>query len=211
MSAAERLDAKIPTRNPQRGSGGPGRSRAAGPGRGAVRRRRDPAGGAAGAASNPAPGSREPIVTGQGITIYPARCEGDRWRAVWYEPDGSRGQCQSVSEHGLAAKLEKVTERLAADGRNMLRSGSELIAYYLSDDRRPAERAWSRRHADTQRDLCTRYLEPVIGHLACQDIRVADMQAVVNAAPTAKEGSVECSLSCWSRRSTESLKRAGYH
>ena len=89
--------------------------------------RRDPVGGAAGAASGPVPESREPIVTEQGITIYPARCEGDRWRAVWYEPDGSRGQCQSVSEYGLAAKLEKVTERLAADIPNMLRSGSELI------------------------------------------------------------------------------------
>jgi hypothetical protein len=93
-----------------------------------------------------------------------------------------------VSEHGLAVRLEKVTERLAADIPNMLLSGSELIAYYLSDDRRPADRAWSRRHADTQRYLCIRYLEPVIGHLACQDIRVADVQAVVNAAPTAKEG-----------------------
>jgi len=70
----------------------------------------------------------------------------------------------------------------------MLRSGGELIAYYLSDDRRPAERPWSRKHADTQRDLGTRHLEPVIGHLACQDIRVADMQAAVNTAPTAKEG-----------------------
>jgi hypothetical protein len=167
MPAAERPDAKIPTRNPQRGSGGAGRGRAvAGPGRAGVRRHRDPAGGAAGAASSPVPESREPMVTEQGITIYPARCEGDRWRAAWYEPDGSRGQCQSVSEHGLAAKLEKVTERLAADVPNMLRSGSELIAYYLSDDRRPAERVWSRRHADTQRDLCTRYLEPMIGKVA---------------------------------------------
>jgi hypothetical protein len=69
-----------------------------------------------------------------------------------------------------------------------LRSGGELIGYYLSDDRRPAERAWSRRHADTQRDLCARYLEPVIGQLASQDIGVAVMQAAVNAAPTAKEG-----------------------
>jgi integrase len=143
---------------------------------------------AAGRAGSAAPVSREPIVTSQGITVYPARCEGGRWRAVWYEPDGSRGQCQSVSEHGLAVKLEKVTERLAADVPNVLRSGLELIAYYLSDERRPAERVWSRRHADTQRDLCARFLEPVIGQLACQDIRVADMQAVVNAAPTAKEG-----------------------
>jgi integrase len=141
-----------------------------------------------GVASGVVPVSREPIVTEQGITVYPARCEGGRWRAVWYEPDGSRGQCQSVSEHGLAIKLEKVTERLAADVPYMLRFGRELIAYYLSDERRPAERVWSRRHADTQRDLCARFLEPVIGQLACQDIRVADMQAVVNAAPTAKEG-----------------------
>jgi len=62
----------------------------------------------------------------------------ERWRAVWYEPDGSRRQCQSVSQQGLAARLEKVTERLAAGAPNMLRSGSELIGYYLSDDRRPA-------------------------------------------------------------------------
>jgi integrase len=99
-----------------------------------------------------------------------------------------RRQCEAVSEERLAARLEKVTERLAADAPNMLRSGGELIGYYLSDDRRPAERAWSRRHADTQRYLCARYLEPVIGQLASQDIRVADMQAAVNAAPTAKEG-----------------------
>jgi integrase len=189
MSAAERPDSKIPTRNPQPVSGVPGRGRApAGPDHAAARRRRDPASAAAGSADGAVPGSRAAILTDQGITVYPARCEGDRWRAVWYEPDGSRGQCQSVSQQGLAARLEKVTERLAADALNMLRSGSELIGYYLSDDRRPAERAWSRRHADTQRYLCARYLEPVIGHLASQDIRVADMQAAVNAAPTAKEG-----------------------
>jgi hypothetical protein len=128
------------------------------------------------------------IVTDEGITVDPARREGDRWRAVWYEPDGSGRQCQSVSQQGLAARLEKVTERLAAGAPNMLRSGSELIGYYLSDDRRPAERAWSRRHAHTQRYLCGLYLEPVIGQLPNQDITVADMQAAVNAAPTAKEG-----------------------
>src|SRR5690348_5932276 len=141
MSAAERPVAKIPTRNPQPAPGGPGQGRAAaGLRRAGVRRRRDLVGGAEGLVSGPVPDSREPIVTDQGITIYPARCEGDRWRAVWYEPDGSRGQCQAVTEERLAARLEKVTERLAADIPNMLRSGSELIAYYLSDDRRPAER-----------------------------------------------------------------------
>ncbi len=52
----------------------------------------------------------------------------------------------------------------------------------------PASAPWSRKHADAQRRLCQRYLAPVIGHLACQDITAADMQAVVNAAPTAGEG-----------------------
>lgn len=65
-----------------------------------------------------------------GITVYPAREEGDRWRAVWYV-DGQRRQCESVSEHKLAVKLEKVTERLTADAPNMERPGAELAAHYL--------------------------------------------------------------------------------
>ncbi len=122
-----------------------------------------------------------------GVTVYPARAAGDRWRAVWYE-GGRRRQCQAVTEAGLAAKLERVTERLAADAPGMERPGTDLIAYYLSPGRHPAARPWSRKHADTQRRLCQRYLVPVIGNLVCQDITVADMQAVVNAAPTAGEG-----------------------
>ena len=106
---------------------------------------------------------------------------------MWYE-NGERKQCQAVSEDRLAAALEKVTVRLAADAPNMLRAGDELITFYLSADRLPAERQWSRKHAETQRYLCERFVRPVIGQLTCQDIRVADMQAVVNAAPTAKEG-----------------------
>ena len=43
-----------------------------------------------------------------GVTVYPARAAGDRWRAVWYE-GGRRRQCQAVTEAGLAAKLEKIT------------------------------------------------------------------------------------------------------
>ena len=130
---------------------------------------------------------RRVIETPEGITVYAGRCDGDRWRAVWYE-NGERKQCQAVSEDRLAAALEKVTVRLAADAPNMLRAGDELITFYLSADRLPAERQWSRKHAETQRYLCERFVRPVIGQLTCQDIRVADMQAVVNAAPTAKEG-----------------------
>jgi hypothetical protein len=54
--------------------------------------------------------------------VYPARRDGDRWRAVWYE-NGQRRQCQAASEDKLADRLEKVAVRLTADAPNMLRRG----------------------------------------------------------------------------------------
>src|SRR5262249_60889683 len=63
-----------------------------------------------------------------------------------------------------------------------------LMAGYLAPDRHPAGRPWSRKHADTQRRLCERFAAPVIAAICCQDIRLADMQQIVNAAPTAGEG-----------------------
>ena len=122
-----------------------------------------------------------------GITVYPARGAGDRWRAVWYE-NGRRRQCQAVTEEGLAARLEKVTSRLAADAPGLELPGTELIGYYLSPGRHPAASPWSRKHADTQARLCRKYVTPVIGQLACEDIKAGHLQAVVNAAPTAQEG-----------------------
>ena len=53
-----------------------------------------------------------------GVTVYPAREEQGRWRAVWYE-NGKRQQCEAASEEKLAAKLEKVTERLRAGAANI--------------------------------------------------------------------------------------------
>ena len=122
-----------------------------------------------------------------GVTVYPARVAGGRWRAVWYE-NGQRRQCEAASEDRLAAKLEKVTERLAADAPNLETPGADLIAFYLSPDRHPAGRPWSAKHADTQRRLCERFIAPVIATITCQDIKTADMQKAVNAAPTAGEG-----------------------
>ena len=75
------------------------------------------------------------VEVADGVTVYPARQEGDRWRAVWYE--NGRRQCESVSEAGLAARLAKVTERLAADARGLEEPGSALIAHYLSPGRHP--------------------------------------------------------------------------
>jgi integrase len=122
-----------------------------------------------------------------GITVYPAREEQGRWRAVWHE-NGRRQQCEAASEEKLAAKLEKVTERLEADAPNMTLRGADLIAFYLSADRLPVQRQWSRKHAHTQRRLCERFAVPVIGAIVCQDITTKHMQQIVNAAPTPGEG-----------------------
>jgi hypothetical protein len=176
---------KITTKNPQLAPGGGAQPAAAG-----ARTRRAAWGSArvSGDAREATRGDGRLVVeVAGGITVYPARGVGDRWRAVWYE-DGKRRQCESVTEAGLAAKLEKVNVRLAADAPGLERPGTDLIAHYLSPGRHPAGRPSSRKHADTQRRLCQRYLAPVIGHLACEDIKISHMQAAVNAAPTGGEG-----------------------
>ena len=106
---------------------------------------------------------------------------------MWYE-DGQRQQCEAASEDRLAVKLEKVTERLEADARNMRRPGADLIAHYLDPDRLPVQERWSRKHAHTQARLCQRFAAPVIAAVTCQDIKPGHMQKIVNAAPTAGEG-----------------------
>lgn len=67
----------------------------------------------------------------------------------------------------------------------MGRPGADLIAYYLSPVRHPADRRWSRKHADMQRRLCERFAAaPVIAADTCQDIVKSHMQQIVDAAPT---------------------------
>jgi hypothetical protein len=122
-----------------------------------------------------------------GITVYPARSEGGRWRAVWHE-DGERQQCEAATEEKLAAKLELVKIRLEADAPNMRKPGAALIAHYLDPDRLPVHARWSRKHAHTQGRLCKLYAAPVIDAVSCQEIKACHMQAIVNAAPTAGEG-----------------------
>jgi hypothetical protein len=130
---------------------------------------------------------RAVIELDAGVTVYPPQENGGRWRAVWVE-DGRRRYCEAVTEARLAARLAKITERLEVDAPGMERPGADLIAWYLSPDRLPAGEQWSRKHAHTQRRLCERFVSPVIANMACQDIRVADMQQIVNAASTAQEG-----------------------
>jgi len=132
--------------------------------------------------------SRVVLEVGCGITVYPPLEDGGRWRAVWQE-DWERCQAESVREDRLAAKLEKVRERLASGAGFLQRPGADLIAWYLSPDRRkPRGKPWSRRHADTQRRLCERFAAPVIASVTCQDITTGHAQKIVSAAPAQGEG-----------------------
>jgi hypothetical protein len=184
MTRAAPAQAKIPTESPQ-----PSRKRDAPAGgrpkkASSAARSRVLAGSTARAATR---GGGEVIELECGITVYPARSEGGRWRAVWDE-DGERQQCEAATEEKLGPKLEKVAERLRADAPNMRRPGADLIAHYLNPDRLPVQDRWSRRHADTQRRLCERFAAPVIASVTCQDIKTEHTQRIVNAAPTAGEG-----------------------
>ncbi|MCW2935896.1 MAG: integrase family protein, partial [Actinomycetia bacterium] len=132
-------------------------------------------------------GGGEVIELEYGITVYPARYEGGRWRATWHEND-ERQQCEAPTEEKLAVKLAKVRTRLEADAPNMAKPGSDLVAHYLHPDRLPVAKRWSRKHTHTQRRLCERFVVPVIAAVACQDIKTSHMQKIVNAAPTAGEG-----------------------
>jgi hypothetical protein len=98
---------KIPTKSPQ-----PARGRAAGQ----AKCSRTASGRmlASGTGRAATPGRRPGDRVGMRITVYPAREEQGRWRAVWHE-NGARQQCEAASEEKLAAKLAKVTERLEAD------------------------------------------------------------------------------------------------
>jgi integrase len=184
MAQAPAATSKIPTKSPQ-----PGPGRAARP---AARARRHdgtsrPQGLPAGSERPATRGLGEVIELECGITVYPARSEGGRWRATWHEND-ERQQCEAATEEKLAARLEKVRARLEADAPGMKKPGAELIAHYLDPDRLPVSKRWSRKHAHTQRVLCERFAAPVIATVTCQDIKASHMQKIVNSAPTAGEG-----------------------
>src|SRR5271157_3588677 len=142
---------KIPTRIPQPARAGARRS--ASPARGGPRSRRAAPPGAllrGDARAATRGGGRVVVELECGVTVYPARGQGGRWRAVWME-NGARRQCEAATEDRLAARLEKVTERLMADAPNLERPGADLIVWYLSPARHPAGRPWSAKHADIQR------------------------------------------------------------
>jgi hypothetical protein len=133
MSQAAAAIGKIPTDSPQLAPAtaakpSPGRAKKA-----ASRPRRSAvlAGGNGRTATR---GGGEVIELECGITVYPAREERGRWRAVWQE-DGERQQYEAASEDKLAAKLEMVKIRLEADAPKMRQPGAALIAHSVGANR----------------------------------------------------------------------------
>ena len=104
MAAGASPRSKIPTRNPQ-------------PARSGARRHASPAGDGPRSRRAARPGAllrgdtraatrgdgRVVVELECGVTVYPARVAGGRWRAVWYE-NGQRRQCEAASEDRLAAQ-----------------------------------------------------------------------------------------------------------
>ena len=107
MAQAPAAIVKIPTKIPQPVPDRPARAPAAVP---APRAKKTSgtsrglvfAGGSGRAARR---GGGEVIELECGVTVYPARSEGGRWRAVWHEA-GQRQQCEAATEEKLAAMLE---------------------------------------------------------------------------------------------------------
>jgi integrase len=140
-------------------------------------------------AAEQTPGVRMYRDEGYGIKVYEPRSwiPGDPFRATYIE-GRQRRYLQAVSEAGMAVKVERARERLATGADRLEQPGVALIAHYLSPDRHPAGGQWSRKHADTQRRLCERFVAPVIATITCQDICESDMEQIVNSAPTKGEG-----------------------
>ncbi len=135
----------------------------------------------AGLSSSDVQPDRPVIECGWGVVVYPPEVAGGVWRAAFTE-GGVRRFRQASSEAGLAVKLEKARERLAAGATRMERPGAG-VAWYLDPDRHPADRQWSRKHAHAQARLCDRFAAPVIAAVTCQDITPAHMQQVASAPP----------------------------
>src|SRR5690349_14242616 len=133
MAQSAPVRAKIPTKNPQ-----PSRAGVIRPAATAVRPRRTGRSAfAAGTGRAVTRGDGRVVVEVEGgITVYPARRAGDRWRAV------VRGRAAAAVRGGgrgqARPQLARVAERLAADAPGLERPGADLIAWYLNPDRHPA-------------------------------------------------------------------------
>ena len=134
-------------------------------------------------------GRRGPLWDlGDGVVVYPPVDGAGPWRAQWRGPDGARKACRAASEQLLADKLDPLLRERRNEPKLGGSIGADLIDWYLSPDRHPVDKPWSRSHLAGQRRLCRRFLLPVIGELPCEAITSSHLQQAINAANTADSG-----------------------
>lgn len=134
-------------------------------------------------------GRRGPVWDlGDNVVVYPPADRTGPWRAQWRGPDGRRKACRAASEQLLADKLDPLLRQWRNEPALGGATGAQLIEWYLSPDRHPVDRPWSRSHLAGQRRLCRRFLLPVIGALPCETIAHTHLQQAINAANTADSG-----------------------
>ena len=124
-----------------------------------------------------------------GVVAYPPPDSTAAWRAQWRDADGGRRACRADTEEQLAAKLDPLLRRLRGEPELGGATGAQLVNWYLSPDRHPVDKPWSRSHLAGQQRLCRLFLLPTIGALPCGRITLGDLQQAVNAANTANGGS----------------------
>ena len=122
-----------------------------------------------------------------GILVYPP---GDRRGAVAGGVHRERAAEVPAGRHRGEARRKAGEGQGTASGRRGQHGAARRGPDQALPGPRPAAAGdrWSRKHAHTQRRLCERFAEPVIGAVTCQDIKTGHMQQIVNAAPTAGEG-----------------------
>jgi integrase len=108
------------------------------------------------------------------------------WRLRWVER-GHRRDTTARSRAKAIARAEELVERLSQGTRTDLAraKGADLVAHYLDPARRPPRgRPWSERHREEQEAYCRRFVIPVVGRMECRRMSRADLQAVLDEAPT---------------------------
>ena len=116
------------------------------------------------------------IVTPEGVTIYPPFRDGDRWRAMWRDPDGQPRSCTARSQAQMAARLKPVAARLRADAPSTLQPSKALIELYLE------QRRWSASYRASVDRLITTHLLPRVAGLRCDQISVKIFDTALDSA-----------------------------
>jgi integrase len=120
------------------------------------------------------------------VRAYPPKSGDGYWRVRWEEAGRRRDTTARSRSHAITKATELVARLSRGTATDLGKAdGAELIANYLDPARRGARgNPWSVRHRDEQVRYCSRYVAPQIGSTACRRLSRADLQRVMDEAPT---------------------------